>query len=800
MIKLQTFVLSFSKNHTMEFANPGFTIGVFTYLSKTVSCFFMQQPSRLSFLFLTCLAFAQGLNAQTLYDINTVQRIEIGFSQSNWDYQMDTAKDGSEGYVLADWVVINGVEIDSVGVKYKGNSSYDSTYLKNPMHISLDEFRDQSYEGYTDIKLGNEYADPSMIREALAYSILRNYMDCPQSNFAELYINGSYIGLFSNDESISKKFCSDHFYSSGNTFVKCNPHITSAAFRSNLKYINSDSSSYQVRYDLQSDIGWNDLVTLCDSLSNNPPSFANVMDADRVIWMLAFNNVLVNLDSYTGAFAQNHYVYLDNTGHYNPVVWDLNMAFGGFSFAGSQGVGMGTLDTLGMQTMSCNLHAAESDWPLINNVLNNGMYKRMYIAHMRTIADEIFANGNYLTTAGQLKSTIDSSVARDPNSFFSYPDFQNGLTDAVLVGSNYVPGISSLMTGRIAYLQSTQEFSYVPPVITNISVSDSSPAYMSTVNISAEVTNANASSVFLGIRWDKIQKFTRVQMFDDGAHQDGAAGDQVYGASFDMSSAVVQYYIYAENNDAGIFSPQRAEHEYYSLSSDIESAQAGEVVINEFLALNQNDTVDENGAHEDWIELYNATTNPLNLFGLYLSDTYTNLSKFAFPENSVIQPHGYFMIWADEDNSTTGNLHCNFKLSSNGEALFLSNAAGNIIDSVTFATQTADHSTARCPNATGPFLVDYSPSYGEANHCSDDVQEINDGTFSFYPNPVDKVLNVISSKAGESNFEILNGIGERIAAGKFSGAVQINLETIDAGIYVFRSGNVMQKIVIARSQ
>lgn len=34
---------------------------------------------------------------QSLYDVNTVQKIEITFSQSNWDYMLDTAKTGSEG-------------------------------------------------------------------------------------------------------------------------------------------------------------------------------------------------------------------------------------------------------------------------------------------------------------------------------------------------------------------------------------------------------------------------------------------------------------------------------------------------------------------------------------------------------------------------------------------------------------------------------------------------------------------------------------------------------------------------------
>ena len=80
---------------------------------------------------------------QAFYSINTIQKIEINFQQPNWDYQLDTSKTGADNYLLASWVKINGVQLDSVGVKYKGNSSYDSTYIKNPLHISIDEFKNQ---------------------------------------------------------------------------------------------------------------------------------------------------------------------------------------------------------------------------------------------------------------------------------------------------------------------------------------------------------------------------------------------------------------------------------------------------------------------------------------------------------------------------------------------------------------------------------------------------------------------------------------------------------------------------------
>jgi spore coat protein CotH len=38
------------------------------------------------------------------------------------------------------------------------------------------------------------------------------------------------------------------------------------------------------------------------------------------LWMLAFNNVFVNLDSYTGGFSQNYYLYKDENRRFNPVV------------------------------------------------------------------------------------------------------------------------------------------------------------------------------------------------------------------------------------------------------------------------------------------------------------------------------------------------------------------------------------------------------------------------------------------------------------------------------------------------
>jgi len=742
--------------------------------------------NRLIVLFLFVLASFYGSKAQTtFYDQGTIQKIEIYFSQPNWDYQMDTAKFGSEGYIMAEMVKINDQAFDSVGVKYKGSSSYDSTYVKNPFHISLDEFKNQTYQGIKSIKLANGFSDPSMVREVLAYDILKNYMECSRSNFAQVYINGAYIGLYSNDESVNKTFCSNHFYSSGNTFIKCNPDVAGPYSKSNFKYLSADSTAYFGKYEIESDYGWNELVSVCNTITNDPDGISAILDIDRALWMLAFNNVLVNLDSYSGWFSQNHYLYKDNNHIFNSIVWDLNMSFGGFAWAGTQGGGSGSLSVENMQEMSPMLHATENDWPLIMNLLGNPEYEKMYIAHMKTIVDDFFANGDYKTKTSELQSIIGEAVRSDTNKFFSYEQFLTGLTNDVQVGSHVVPGLANLMDARVSFLNSTTEFSAVSPVIHWVLPDNVSPLIYTDATIRAKITGNSEGGVLLGFRYQSSQKFTRILMYDDGNHNDSLAGDQVFGATFSMEALQAQFYVFAQNDEAAIFSPERAEHEFFTITATLPLPLPGEIVINEFLAKNNNDTINEYGSHEDWIELYNNTNEPLSLFGLYLTDDFANPDKFPLPENTVIQPKGYLIIWADEEDTTT-NIHSNFKLSADGEEIMLSDGGSTVIDSLTYGPQTADVSTGRCPDGTGEIGILSVTSFNAAN-CPTGFSEIlfENTAIQIFPNPTRNILNINILDNEGAEVKIYNLFGKMV----YHEITMDNQKTIDltylsGGLYI----------------
>lgn len=732
--------------------------------------------------------------SQTFYDINTIQTIELNFTQSNWDYMLDTATAGSESYIMANWVKINGVQFDSAGVKYKGNSSYNASQVKNPFHISLDAFKNQDYQGYTDVKLSNVAKDPSFVREVLSYSILRQYMHAPLSNYAKVYVNGTYIGLYVSSESVSKKFVNNHFYSKNNAFFKCNPPAGAGpgtTAKPNLVYLGTDSTLYYPGYEMNSDHGWDELIALCDTLSSNMSNVEKILDVDRALWMISFDNTFVNLDSYIGGFAQNYYLYRDHNGRFNPVVWDLNESLGTFNQTGT----FSLTTTTAKQQMTPTLHSADANWPLVQKLLAVPMYKHMYIAHMRTILSENFASGTYITTAQSLQSVISTAVNSDVNKFFTYSQFTGNLTTDVTSGMTSAPGISNLMNARNTWLMTQPDFTATHPVISAVTPSNANPAINSNVTITANVSSANSNGVYLGYRYSIYDAFKRIPMYDDGLHNDGAASDGTFGADLTINSSYVHYYIYAENNNAGMFSPERAEYEYYSLLATISTVNTGEVAINEVMAVNTTTAQDQSGQHDDWIELYNNTSNYVSLKNAYLSDSYTTPLKWQFPDAATIAPNSYLIVWADKDTTQEG-LHTNFKLSSTGEKLMLSYAGGTVIDSMSFGTQTADISMQRCPNGTGSF-VSSAPTYAASNCLTGIEENENSALIRLYPNPANESIHIVS----ENEFrqvEIVDLLSRSVEI--YSGAktkeLDVDLSSFANGVYFMKTGSISSKIIV----
>lgn len=130
--------------------------------------------------------------------------------------------------------------------------------------------------------------------------------------------------------------------------------------------------------------------------------------------------------------------------------------------------------------------------------------------------------------------------------------------------------------------------------------------------------------------------------------------------------------------------------------------------LNEVGPYNQTGPTDAQGERDPWLELHNVGTSPISLKDYFLSDSYTNLKAWAFPQDAVIQPGEFKVIWVDGDGdqSTASQWHTSFRIQPTQGSVALSrlvNGAAQIVDYLNYDGIQADESYGSYPDGQ-PFF------------------------------------------------------------------------------------------------
>lgn len=151
-------------------------------------------------------------------------------------------------------------------------------------------------------------------------------------------------------------------------------------------------------------------------------------------------------------------------------------------------------------------------------------------------------------------------------------------------------------------------------------------------------------------------------------------------------------------------------------------AEPGVVLINEWMAANTASSGIADPADnrfQDWFELFNPGARDVRLDGWFLSDDPTLPFKNRIPAGYLVPAGGYLLVWADEESEQNqpggGDLHVNFRLSQEGEAIVLSRPDGSVADAVAFGGQTPDVSQGRSPDGGASIEAQASPTPRGAN-------------------------------------------------------------------------------------
>ncbi len=120
-------------------------------------------------------------------------------------------------------MTIDGAVVDSVHIRRKGYTSNEYNNTNPPFKIDVDSFIvDQEYDGIDKFNLLNQLVNSNHYQNnALAYSLYRRAgVAAPHTSFAEVYLNGNFIDIYTMVEDIDKTFLNQNFASKEGSLYK----------------------------------------------------------------------------------------------------------------------------------------------------------------------------------------------------------------------------------------------------------------------------------------------------------------------------------------------------------------------------------------------------------------------------------------------------------------------------------------------------------------------------------------------------------------------------------------------------
>ena len=230
-----------------------------------------------------------------------------------------------------------------------------------------------------------------------------------------------------------------------------------------------------------------------------------------------------------------------------------------------------------------------------------------------------------------------------------------------------------------------------------------------------------------------------------------------------------------------------------------------EVSINEVMATNdiyQNDYF----KRSDWLELYNATGDTIDLEGWYLSDDPAQPQKYQITAagsqaTTRIAPYGHLLVWCDNRQPLT-ELHADFKLAAEGGMVSLTSPDAVSSSVLYYPPHTGMESVARFPDGATEICVTNIPTIGYTNRRTSylvptdqkalGVEDAIDLACDLTLQRRGDDLVITSSTATDVHAELYSLDGRALRSAHLrlqGGRATFSLANLPAGIYIARAAD-----------
>ena len=696
--------------------------------------------------------------------------------------------------------------IDTVGFRLRGNTSRYSA--KKSFKLSFNTFfPGRQFYGVDKINLNGEHNDPSIIRSKLCWDFFQQIgMKAPRASHIAVYINDEYYGLYISVEHIDDEFIQSRFNDDSGNLWKC-------LYPADLSYRGPDGSDYYPYvdltrpYELKTNVEANDfsaLARLIDILNNTPDhqfadSLEQILVVPEVLKYLAMNVLVGSWDDYW-FLMNNYYLYYEPLIHkFHLIPYDYDNTFGIDWFD----VDWTAADPYHFMTIEEIQGSGRGSRPLADRLLNIATYRNLYTHFLKFFRENVFRLSLWETRLDSLKEMItpwaQNDIYRTMDYGFDLADFHNSYTYASYSNLHVKRGIKEFTNLRDASILGQMTWVDSEPIIYRLEWTPKFPQAGDTIHITSSafshegVNDVNilyypgnsAIADTIPMSFNPVPLTTIVDEADRWTGRIPPLEQTQYG-----------YFKLMARDTRGIECEYPRNQRIY-FRTPLEDTTG--LVINEFLASNSSVNRDPAGEYDDWLEIYNTTSEDRSLAGLYLTDNPENLSKWEIPaEAGILSGGDFLLLWCDEDGSQQG-LHTNFRISASGEFLALVASDGvSIIDSLTFGPQTVDVSFGRDPDGSDNWKKLDAPTPGFSNlltNLSEDL--ILPERYKLHqnnPNPFNPVTAISYQLPTVSDVELIiyNQLGQKVSTlvseRQNAGFYQIDWEASNyaSGIYYYR--------------
>ncbi len=686
------------------------------------------------FLGFVLSAFAQmGLEESNyVFDDSSVPRIDILIDQDSLDEILDPANWWSDHEYPATFIFTkdgDSYEVNQIGFRLRGNTSRAAA--KKSFKISINSFETKKFFGLEKLNLNGEKNDPSLMRSKLCWDLF-SQMGVPsaRANHVELYINGEYKGLYLNTEHIDEEFVRKRFPSNSGNLYKC-------LYPADLAYKGEDPDLYKEEFNgrrayelkINNDIDdYTDIASLISILDQVPSDAKDCLvdrwiDVDLYISALAVDIVTGNWDGPLNK--NNYYLYFDtdrNNFVYFP--FDLDNTFG--------------IDWFGVDWATANIYRwfdnAREDRPLQDHILSVPEYRSQLGWEVDRVSDILRAE-SYDAELEGFRDLLRSAREADPYASLDYGwDLDHyDLSFDMSIGDHVKYGLRNYISTRLE-ANRIQIDNYNPlPIIQRLRQTQSAERITWEISLRSLLP---IDSIMVNYT-DRDNNTYREKV-------DFSSQDMWRFETTLLSPGRVEYSFEIYESD-GDYRPYPRCGEY---ATDFGSITDDPLVVNEFMADNEEYVADQAGDFDDWIELYNTSENTIFLANYFLTDDPGEPDKWALPL-IPLAPDSYLIIWADDDLEQDG-YHANFKLSKDGEFVGLyKQQEGSllVVDTISFGPLGDDQSFGRIPNGTGEFIILDEASIGENNEgaTSAGIVRPEIPELRIWPNPSSGLITLGSS-------------------------------------------------------